>query len=394
MIGFNEAVERVKAVARPLGAEEIALEAAAGRVLAGSVVAALASPPLDASSMDGYAVREADLAALPVRLQVVGEALPGRSSGGTIAPGTCMRIFTGGKLPEGAQRVVMQELVRREGEFALIDSAPGADRFVRPAGSDFRRGEVLLHADERLGPRQLVTAAAADVAQLSVYRLPRLFILATGDELAAPGTARERAGAIPDSLTVGVAALARHWGGDVIDAVRLGDDLPALEAAGAEGLARADVVVVTGGASVGERDFAKRLFGDRLELIFSKVGIKPGKPAWLGRVAERLVVGLPGNPTSAMVTARLFLAPLLAGMSGGHADSGLDWRHLPLAKGIGETGDRETFARARVDDGAAYPLSNQNSGAQRALAEADLLVRLAAGTPALPAGAMVPVLDF
>jgi len=180
----------------------------------------------------------------------------------------------------------------------------------------------------------------------------------------------------------------------VIGSRLLRDDLTVLEAAGAEAIGQADVVVVTGGASVGERDFAKRLFGDTLELIFSKVAIKPGKPVWLGRALHRLVIGLPGNPTSAMVTARLFLAPLLAGIAGAGARSALQWRELPLAGAVDATGDRETFARARLEGGAAHPIANQDSGAQRALAEADLLLRLAPGSPSLTAGNPVPVLEF
>lgn len=394
MIDFDTAQARLTDVAEPLGSEKVAIAAAHGRILAEPVVAAVASPPADSSAMDGYAVRERDLASLPASLRVAGEALPGRAFEGAVEPGTCVRIFTGAPVPAGADRVVIQEVVRREGPLAWFESALGAGRHIRAAGSDFLAGEVLLHAGERLGPRQLVAAAAADRSEVVVHRLPRIVILATGDELAAPGTARERPGAIPESVSFGVAAMARSWGGEVIGSRRLADDLPRLEAAGAEALEQSDLAVVTGGASVGERDFAKRLFGQALELVFAKVAIKPGKPVWLGRARGRLVLGLPGNPTSAMVTARLFLAPLLSGLSGSRPGAALGWRELPLAQPVGATGERETFARARLEDDAARLLSNQDSSAQRALADSDLLIRLAAGAPALGAGASVPALDF
>jgi len=394
VISFDEALRLVVELARPLGTEELSLGAAAGRVLAAPVVARLSSPRADASTMDGYAVREADLAALPARLRVVGESLPGAAAARALEPGSCLRIFTGAPVPDGADRVVIQEVVRREDQLAVIEAAPESDRFIRAAGSDFPEGEALLHAGERLGPRQLVAAAAADVADVAVYRRPRLAIIATGDELAPPGTARERPGAVPESASFGVAALARHRGADLIGADRLPDDLPLLEQACAQALEGADLLVVTGGASVGERDFGRQMFGDALDLAFSKVAIKPGKPVWLGRARGRLVVGLPGNPTSAMVTARLFLAPLLAGMSGLDPHRALQWRPVPLVEPAGATDGRETFARARLDGGAARLLSNQDSGAQHALAHADLLVRLPPRNPPLPAGAMVPALDF
>jgi len=394
VIGFDEAIGRLEALAQPLGAEQVPLGVADGRVLAAPVTALISAPAADVATMDGYAVREADLAALPARLRVIGESFPGRGCEAVVAPGSCVRIFTGAPVPAGADRVVIQEVVRREGDHAVFEPPAGAARHIRAAGSDFREGDVLLGAGQRLGPRQLVAAAAADVAQVTVHRLPRLTIVATGDELTAPGTARARPGAIPESIGVGVAALARRWGAEVIGSRLLRDDLALLEAAGVEALDQADLVVVTGGASVGERDFARRLFGRALELVFSKVAIKPGKPVWLGRARGRLVLGLPGNPTSALVTARLFLAPLLAGIGGAGAQAALRWRELALGGPIEATGDRETFARARLEGGVVHPIANQDSAAQRALAEADLLVRLAPGTPPLPVGSLVPALDF
>lgn len=389
MIGFDEALALVADVAKPLGAETVPLAGAKGRLLAAPVVARVDSPPADVSAMDGYAVREADL---PGRLAVIGESFPGGEAG-AMAAGQCVRIFTGAPVPEGADRVVIQEVVRREGGTAIIDEAPGPARHIRKRGSDFAQGDVLLDAGRLLDARALVAAAGADLASLEVRRRPRLVILGTGDELVEPGTAHETPGAIPESVSLGVAALAEDWGGEIVARRLLKDDLPAMARAAAEALAAADLVVVTGGASVGEKDYAKAMFAPSgLDLVFAKVAIKPGKPVWLGRAGTKLVIGLPGNPTSAMVTARLLLAPLIAGLGG--RDPGLDWRRAPLAEAIGPCGDRETFLRAAWEGGAVRALANQDSGAQRTLAAADVLIRRRPGAPAAQAGDTVEILDF
>jgi molybdopterin molybdotransferase len=228
-----------------------------------------------------------------------------------------------------------------------------------------------------------------------VWRSPLVAVVGTGDELVEPGRARSIPGSIPESVSIGVAALAEQQGARMVVRARLADDLPALETAAAELLAAADLVVVTGGASVGERDYAKAMFAPHgLDLIFSKVAIKPGKPVWLGRVGERLVLGLPGNPSSALVTARLFLAPLLAGLAGTEPVCGLRWRTMALASPIGRCGDRETFVRARSEGAAAQPLPNQDSSAQKMLVEADLLIRRRPHAPPAQAGDAVEIIDF
>jgi molybdopterin molybdotransferase len=388
VISFDEALALVAGVATPLGTERVPLAGAKGRMLAAPVIAMVDSPPADVSAMDGYAVRDADL---PGRLSVAGESFPGGGAG-ALAAGECIRIFTGGPIPDGADRVVIQEDVTREGGIAIFDR-PGPARHIRKRGGDFTRGDVLLDAGAGIGARALVAAAGADLSALEVWRRPGLVILGTGDELAEPGTARNMAGAIPESLSLGVAALAQDWGGEVIARRLLKDELPAMARSAAEALDAADLVVVTGGASVGEKDFAKAMFAPSgLELIFSKVAIKPGKPVWLGRVGDRLVMGLPGNPTSAMVTARLLLVPLIAGLGGRPAD--LQWRRAKLAEAIGPCGDRETFVRAAWDGDAVRPFSNQDSSAQKTLADADILIRRRAGSPAAQADETVEIIDF
>lgn len=392
MIDFDQALALVARAARPLGAERVPLAEAKGRVLAEPVAAQVRAPPADVSAMDGYAVRDADL---PGRLNMVGQSFPDVGYAGTLAAGQCVRIFTGGPVPDGADRIVIQEMVRREDDIAIIDEVPGPARHIRRGGSDFEVGDVLLDSGRVLDARALVAAAGADVGSLQVWRRPRVVVLGTGDELAEPGSARARPGAIPESLSLGVSALAQDWGAEAIGRRRLKDDLPSMVSAAADALEAADLVVVTGGASVGERDFAKAMFEPLgLDLLFSTVSIKPGKPVWLGRVGDRLVIGLPGNPTSAMVTARLLLAPLLAGLTGRDPYSALRWRPVALAEDLGPCGDRETFVRAAWSGEAVRPLSNQDSSAQRTLAAADLLIRRRAGAAAAQAGETVEIIDF
>lgn len=395
MISFDQAATIVSEAAQPLGKEQVAVGKAHRRVLAEPVVARVNSPPSDVSAMDGYAVREKDLLILPVRLRVIGESFAGTGFDGRAEAGCSVRIFTGAPVPRDADRVVIQEVVRRENDVAVIDVYPGPAKHIRSRGSDFREGDLLLEAGTRLGYRELVAAAGGDLAELAVWRQPTTIIIGTGDELTFPGSAAGKPGSVPESVSFGVAALAEDWGASVKGRIQLPDDLKAMKKASAQSLEQADFVVVTGGASVGEKDFAKMMFEDQgLELLFSKVAIRPGKPVWLGRAKGKLVMGLPGNPTSALVTARLLLAPLVAGLSGLDPQLALRWRKEPLLSPLSPCGDRETFVRARAFQEGIEPLSNQDSSAQKALVEADLLLRRRAGAPAASPGELVSVLNF
>lgn len=395
MIGFEEAIELIDHAARPVGQEKVAIGAVARRVLSKPVIARIASPRCDVSAMDGYAVREADLDAFPARLQVVGEAFAGEGWDGEIGPGECARIFTGAPVPTGTDRVVIQENIRREGKYAVVDEHPGSARHIRKYGGDFEVGDELLAAGRPLDPRAVVAAAAADVAEIDVFIRPCVHVLSTGDELAEPGTAAATKVAVPESVSFGVAALAEQWGARLAGRSRVRDDLPSMEKAAAEAAKGADLVIVTGGASVGEKDFARTMFEPLgLQLIFSKVAIKPGKPVWLGRAGDTLVMGLPGNPTSALVTARLLLAPLLCRLGGRNAGDALRWRYKPLGSPLMACGPRETFHRGRWTGGSVKILSNQDSSAQKELAQADLLIRQRSDAPAQQVGDTVEVLDF
>lgn len=392
MISFDEAMALLSKHIAPLEAETIALSKAAGRTLAADVTADIPSPRRTISAMDGYAVRlESVVSDAPMR--VVGEARPGCPYDGPLATGTAVRIFTGAPLPEGADCVIMQEYASREGKDVRFSAGFGPARHIRQQGSDFAKGDVLLEQGTRCDPKALVAIAAGDRSEIAVHRQPRVALLATGDELAEPGSAQRAPYVIPDSTSYALAALVEREGGVVSTRERGVDDLPALERQAGELLGEADLVVVTGGASVGERDFAKPMFAAHgLELLFDKLAIKPGKPVWLGRAGGTLVLGLPGNPSSAMVTARLFLQPILALLQG--ASTAHRWRTMPLVGGLPATGDRETFARAAWASEGLCPLGNQDSGVQGGLARADWLIRCPPDQAELTVGAKVQALQF
>ena len=392
LISVDEAFQRIAEAIAPIGNEQVALREAQGRVLAEPLVAKLASPRCATSAMDGFAVTDV---VGQSRWEMIGQAFPGAPFVGSVGTGEAVRIFTGAPLPAGADRVIIQENIAYDGRIATLKSPYGNARHVRAEGSDFAADAMLLDRGDRLVPRAMVTAAAADRATISVARMPRVSIIATGDELAEPGEASAQPYAIPESVSFGVAALVAQWGGQVVHMARGPDRLDTLQALAAAALERSDLVVVTGGASVGDRDFAKSMFASSgLELIFAKVAMKPGKPVWLGRAAGKVVLGLPGNPTSAMVAARLFLVAVLGAMLGQRWPEPLGWRNLPLGEAIEPTGDRDTFLRARWCDDGLRPVANQDSGAQRALVEADWLIHCLAGQGAMPRGTMVSALPF
>ncbi|MDP1631221.1 MAG: molybdopterin molybdotransferase MoeA [Caulobacter sp.] len=395
MIGFDDAVGRVKDLAHPLECEPVSLGEAFGRVLASPVVARRTAPQTAVAAMDGYAVREADVAAAPVHLTVIGEAFAGEAFIGALTPGTCVRIFTGAPAPSGADRVIMQEDVEAANGAAWLSAPPRGRRHLREAGSDFEIGDLLVKAGVQLNAQQLVAAAAADLSELEVIRRPRIAIISTGSELREPGSLSGAGQSIPESVSYGVAALVQRWGGQVVAKRRLDDHLPRLECAARSALEQADLVVVIGGASVGDRDFGKTMFASMgLETTFTRVAIKPGKPVWLGGSMGKLVMGLPGNPTSALVTARLFLAPLVSGLGGLGVADATDWAERPLTGPVEACGDRETFLRARLTAEGVEPLRDQDSSAQKALALTDALIRRRPGQPALRAGAHVDILTF
>lgn len=393
MISLDEALAIAVDTGQPIGTETIDIGSARGRTLAGPVIARIAAPSADSSAMDGYAVRQLD-ATPGQRLRLVGESSAGAPWSGSMGVGEAVRIFTGATVPDGADWVVIQENVRREGDMVEIVS-PGSGGNIRPRASDFEEGDVLLPVGTTLGPRELVTAAGADVDKVIVYVRPKVAQIGTGSELAAAGSAHLTPGAVPESLLVGLSAWVEDEGAALVSARRVVDDLPALEQAAGEALRQADLVIVTGGASVGDHDHARAMFAPfGLDLLIDKVAMKPGKPVWLGRAGGRLVIGLPGNPTSAMVTARLLLIPLLRGLCGRNPAGALEWMIRPAATDFPAVGARETLLRARLDGDGVAVLANQDSSSQKTLAAATCLVRRRANSSALPQGSKVEVLPF
>lgn len=397
MIDFDAAAALLLRTAQPLGAHRVGLEAALGHRLAAPIVARVSSPPVNVSAMDGYAVIGDP--ALGDRLNVVGTSWPGSGFDGVMASGQAVRIFTGAPVPASATRIIIQENVARDGDMITLCDGHGPATHVRRAGHDFKTGDALLAAGRVLDPYALLVLAGADHDGAEVYRRPRVSVLGTGDELLPPGRISAQAGispsAIPDSVSFGVAAAAVAWGGELVSRQIAPDIEPEIRAAAKAALANSDMLVMIGGASVGEKDFAKAVLAELgLDIIFSKVAIKPGKPVWLGRAGACLVLGLPGNPVSAMVTARLFLAPLLHGLGGGDPAAAWNWQAMTLAAPVGPCGGRETFTRAASQADGLTMLSNQDSGAQRSLADADWLVRQRADTPGLDARARVEALPM
>ncbi len=392
MIPFAEALARIADHIVPLGTETVPLAEASGRRLACDLTARCAAPRAPVSAMDGYAVIEA--ATQPGRaIAVIGEAVAGRRFEGRVGEGEAVRIFTGAPMPEGSDHVIMQEYATRTGDSVTFAEGYGPAGHVRAMGSDFDAGDVLVPAGTLLNARAMIGAAAADVAEVEVAVRPRVAIIGTGDELAVPGSAHAVRDAIPESVSYGVTALVGEAGGCVVHRAKCPDDLDALTRAAGEALECADLVIVTGGASVGDRDFAKPMFKPHgLSVIIPKVAIKPGKPVWLGKARGKIVLGLPGNPTSAMVTGALFLRPIFQALGGANVSH--RWHSLPLAAPLKATGGRETFVRARFDEGGLVPIGNQDSGAQAALLEADWLIRCPPDQAALAPGSTVTAVSF
>ncbi|WP_371038360.1 gephyrin-like molybdotransferase Glp [Rhodosalinus sp. FB01] len=372
MITVDEALARLFALVAPLGAEEVPLERAAGRVLARDAVADRDQPPFPASAMDGYAVAAAE-ARPGARFRVVGEAAAGRRFAGALGPGEAVRIFTGAPIPDGADRVVIQEDTAREGETVMLLDSLGAGPHVRPAGADFRKGDRLA-APRRLSPADAALLAAMNLPRVTVARRPEVAILATGDELVLPG---ERPG--PDQIiasnSYALKALLEALGAEA-RLLPVARDTTASLRAGFELAQGADLVLTVGGASVGDHDLVGPVTADLgMEQAFYKVAMRPGKPLMAGRLGDATMIGLPGNPVSAIVCGHVFVAPVIRKMLGlGEAPA--PRRQAPLARAVAANGPREHYMRARRTDTGLCPFDSQDSALLSVLAEADaLLVR-------------------
>jgi molybdopterin molybdotransferase len=398
MMPVDEALERIIRKLPALGAETIPLSAADGRVLAKPLVSTHNQPPFDSSAMDGYAVR-ADEVFPGKPLKLAGTAQAGARFIGMMQPGQCVRIFTGAPLPIGADSVIIQEDATANGNQISFAKAvkPGAN--VRKQGFDFRRGAELLPAGTALTPQMLSLAAGANQPRLTVTRRPRIAILATGDELVPPGTPLG-----PDQIVAsnsyGLSALLAPYADSILDLGIVADDKPKLDAKLLEAFdAGVDILITTGGASVGERDYVQEVLKDLgVELDFWKLRMRPGKPLMFGTRGKTLVFGLPGNPVSALVTATVILKPALRALLG-HSDALWPRIGVPTLASLPPNGPRRHYMRGNLSRNEigflqVTPIFETDSGHSSSLALADALIVQPEDHPGAPPGEIVEVIPL
>lgn len=397
MISVAEARQKILEPLGPTGVETVGLADALGRVLAEDLHARVTQPPVAVSAMDGYAVRAEDVAETPATLQQIGEAPAGGAYDGTVGPGEAVRIFTGGPIPSGANTIVIQEKVEANGTVITINEGAAEGKYVRPAGLDFSEGEVGVKSGRVLGARDVALAASMNCPWLRVHRKPRIAVLATGDELVMPG---EPIGPnqIVSSNNVGLCAFVESSGAEAIDlgiALDTEDSLKTL-AAGSRG---ADMLVTIGGASVGDHDLVRSVLGDvGLDVDFWRIAMRPGKPLMSGHLGDVAMLGLPGNPVSALVCSLIFLRPAIAKMLGLVDTQALNSK-AALGCDIGANDRREDYLRAtleRDDSGAlvATPFEIQDSSMLSRLAHANCLIIRAPHAPAAPKGSQVDIIPL
>ena len=394
MISVDEARGRILETLRPTPAEVVALADAWNRVTAREVLARLTQPPADVSAMDGYALRAED-GCLGARLTVIGAAPAGHPFGHGVGPGEAVRLFTGSVVPDGADAILLQEDATRDGAIVQVNEAVVQGQHIRRTGQDFRAGDVVVPRGRRITARDVGVAAAANHPWLSVHRRPRVAILATGDEIAMPGEPIPPGG-IVSSNSHALAALVRAAGGEPVVLPVARDEHAAIGAA-ADAVAGMDMLVTTGGASVGDHDLVIAALKARgMTLDFWRIAMRPGKPLLFGQLGAMPVLGLPGNPVSALVCAILFLLPALSVLSG------LPGAPPPvtsaiLGAGVKANDQRADYLRAAIELDSAgrivvFPFAVQDSAMLRRLAAADALVLRAPHAPALEEGAEVGII--
>ena len=393
MIDIDEAYARIAALASPLPGEEVPVAEAAGRVLAGDVLGAVDLPGFDRSSMDGWAVRSADFPGGPVSLPVRGDVAAGSTGDVPLEPGTVVQISTGAPIPPGADAVLPLEDGEESGDVLTSSEAVRPQAFVRFRGEDVRAGELLVPAGQRLTPARLAVVASGGVASVRVHRRPRVSIVATGSELVPLGEPLPP-GAIYNSNGPTLAAHALADGAIVLPARRVEDDPESTREVLGAALDEADVVLVSGGVSVGGHDLVKSTLAELgVEELFWRVRIKPGKPIFCGRRGDTWVFGLPGNPVSTVAGYMVFVAPLLKRMTG-EPFAPPATTSVPLAADAPNRGDRTTYATARYADGGVVLTDKQGSHMTKALADADGFAILPWDRDLVPAGERVEFLPL
>ncbi len=390
LLSLAEAWSRLQALAAPLPLERVSLAAAAGRWAAADIHARRTQPSADLSAMDGYAIRFADL---PGPWQVIGKSAAGRGFAGEVRSSEAVRIFTGAALPSGTDTVLVQEEAARSGDTLRLDGeGPAAlGRNVRRRGLDFSERDLLISAGEQLTPARLALAGAAGLGEIAVRRKVRVAIAATGDELVQPGTPLAHA-QLPETNRLMLAAQIADLPVEVIDLGILPDRLDMLENAFRR--VEADLLVTSGGASVGDHDLVRpALEGAGATIDFWRIALRPGKPMMAGKRGDMVVLGLPGNPVSAFVTALLFVRPLIAHLAGA-ADPLPRPRQAVLGDALPANGERTDYLRAEHRSDRVHAAALQDSGMLRTLARATcLIVRAPHAPPALP-GDSVEILDL
>ncbi len=390
LLPVAEAQARILALAAVLPVERAALSKASARWLAEPLIALRDQPWADLSAMDGYAIREADL---PGPWTVSGESRAGGTPpSAPLGAREAMRIFTGAPLPDGADCILIQEEAAREGDrLTLTGDPPSCGHHVRAKGSDFRTDAMLLPVGTKLGPAGLALAATAGHGTLAVRRRPRVALISTGDELV-PAGAPCPPGKLPSSNAVMLAAMLESEGAEVVDLGLVPDDLAALTAAFADAAARADIVVSTGGASVGDHDLVgPAIVAAGGALDFWKIAMRPGKPLMAGTIGPAVMMGLPGNPVSAFVTAMLFLLPLVRHCAGA-PDPLPRFGDVPSGVALPPGGSRAEYLRGRVEGGRVVTIVSRDSAALGALASADALIERPIDAPAVAPGEIVRAL--
>lgn len=390
LIPVSEAQARLLALATPLPAEQVPVNSCAGRWLATDIHALRDQPWADLSAMDGYALRAGEW---PGPWRITAESSAGGAPPPPLASGESCRIFTGAPLPAGADTVLIQEDAEAEaGVLRSLSSALDRGRNVRTIGSDFHTGHRLLPAGSRLGAAQIALAVLGGHGTLPVGGRPRIAIMSTGDELVPPG-APTPPGRLPSSNSPMLAALLASLPCEIIDLGIVPDDLDAMTKA-LQSAAKADIIVSTGGASVGDRDLVRPAFeraGGKLD--FWKIRMRPGKPLMAGTIGEAVFLGLPGNPVSAFVTATLFLLPLVRHMASA-SDPLPSTASAMLAATLPATGERDDYIRAYRTALGIQAVGSQDSAATLVMAQADALIVRPAGSPAVPIGEQVTIIPF
>jgi len=397
MISVAEARARILAGIGRMPAEQIGIGEALGRVLAEPVTARLTQPPAAVSSMDGYAARAADIARVPVDLRVVGEVPAGSAHARPIGPGECVRIFTGAPLPPGADTIVIQENTAPAPGGVTVTESAAAGRWIRPAGLDFRTGEIGVSADRRMTVRDVALAAAMDWPWVRVRRRPRIALLATGDEVAMPGDPRGP-NQIVSSNGLTLAAFTRAVGAVPVDLGIAADTAESLQRL-AEGAAGTDLLVTTGGASVGDYDLVRSALGAAgLALDFWQIAMRPGKPLMFGRLGTTPMLGLPGNPVSSFVCALIFLGPAIRHMLG-LPDAAPETATARLGIDLPANDRREDYLRSavtRAEDGTPIvrPFARQDSSMLSLLARADAFAIRPPHAPAARVGDAIEIIPL